>query len=171
MLLSQVLLSQNFLMKDKVSIIFAAASFVLSFVFNQMYNKLNYLVRVESIPFSRKRDYVKRIFYLNDYAKEIRLNPDVSDILFARFEEANTEVYQVEKKYANRKFLLGFLRRYVSNAMFGDVLYISYLVFQAAVRGALSFSTVAILYNSFGRMKECVSLRMYILLPVRPVST
>ena len=86
MLLSQVLLSQNFLMKDKVSIIFAAASFVLSFVFNQMYNKLNYLVRVESIPFSRKRDYVKRIFYLNDYAKEIRLNPDVSDILFERFE-------------------------------------------------------------------------------------
>ena len=143
-----------FLMKDKVSIIFAAASFVLSFVFNQMYNKLNYLVRVESIPFSRKRDYVKRIFYLNDYAKEIRLNPDVSDILFERFEEANKEVYQVEKKYANRKFLLGFLRRYVSNAMFGDVLYISYLVFQAAVRGTLSFSTVAILYNSFGRMKE-----------------
>ena len=38
--------------------------------------------------------------------------------------------------------------------MFGDVLYISYLVFQAAVRGTLSFSTVAILYNSFGRLKE-----------------
>ena len=143
-----------FLMKDKVSIFFAAASFILSFVFNQMYNKLNYLVRIESIPFTRKRDYVKRIFYLSDYAKEIRLNPDVSDILFKRFEEANAEVYRVEKKYANRKFLLGFLRRYVSNAMFGDVLYISYLVFQAAVRGTLSFSTVAILYNSFGRMKE-----------------
>lgn len=147
-----------FLMKDKVSIIFAAASFVLSFVFNQMYNRLNYLVRIESIPFSRKRDYVKRIFYLNDYAKEIRLNPDVSDILFERFEEANAEVYQVEKKYANRKFLLGFLRRYVGNAMFGDVLYISYLVFQAAVRGALSFSTVAILYNSFGRLKRGMSI-------------
>ena len=143
-----------FLMRDKVSIFFAVASFVLSFAFNQMYNKLNYLVRIEGIPFTRKRDYVKRIFYLNDYAKEIRLNPDVSDILFERFEEANAEVYKVEKKYANRKFLLGFLRRYVSNAMFGDVLYISYLVFQAAVRGTLSFSTVAILYNSFGRLKE-----------------
>ena len=143
-----------FLMRDKVSIIFAVLSFVLSFAFNQMYNKLNYLVRIESIPFSRKRDYIKRIFYLNDYAKEIRLNPDVSDILFKRFEEANGEVYKVEKKYANRKFLLGFLRRYVSNAMFGDVLYISYLVYQAAVRKVLSFSTVAILYNSFGRLKE-----------------
>ena len=141
-------------MKDKVSVIFVAISFVLSFVFNQIYNKLSYLVRIETNPFSRKRDYVKRIFYLNDYAKEIRLNPDVSDILFEKFEEANDEVYKIEKKYANRKFILGFLRRYVSNAMFSDVLYISYLVFQAAVRGVLSFSTVAILYNSFGRLKQ-----------------
>lgn len=143
-----------FLMKDKVSILFVTVSFVLSFVFNQIYNKLSYLVRIETNPFSRKRDYVKRIFYLSDYAKEIRLNPDVSGILFERFEEANDEVYKIEKKYANRKFVLGFLRRYVSNAMFSDVLYISYLVFQAAVRGALSFSTVAILYNSFGRLKQ-----------------
>lgn len=143
-----------FLMKDKVSILFAAISFVMSFVFNQMYNKQNYLVRVESIPYSRKRDYVKRIFYLNDYAKEIRLNPGVSDILFKRFEEANDEVYMVEKKHTKKKFLFGFLSRYVSNAMLGDVIYISYLVYQAAVCKTLSFSTVAILYNSIGRMKN-----------------
>ncbi len=143
-----------FFMKDKVSIIFAIVSFVLSFVFNQMYNKMNFLVRVEGNPFTRKRDYIKRIYYLNDYAKEIRLNPDVSKILFRNFEEANDEVYRIEKKYTQRKFLLGFLRRYVSNAMFSDVLYISYLVFQAAVRGSLSFSTVAILYNSFGSLKN-----------------
>ena len=143
-----------FLMKDKISILFAAISFVMSFVFNQMYNKQNYLVRVESIPYSRKRDYVKRIFYLNDYAKEIRLNPGVSDILFKRFEEANDEVYMVEKKHTKKKFLFGFLSRYVSNAMLGDVIYISYLVYQAAVCKTLSFSTVAILYNSIGRMKN-----------------
>lgn len=143
-----------FFMKDKVSIIFAVVSFVLAFIFNQMYNKMNFLVRVEGNPFTRKRDYIKRIYYLNDYAKEIRLNPDVSKILFKHFEEANDEVYEIEKKYTKRKFVLGFLRRYVSNAMFSDVLYISYLVFQAAVRKTLSFSTVAILYNSFGSLKN-----------------
>lgn len=143
-----------FLMKDKISILFVTFSFVTSFVFNQIYNKMNFLVRIESIPSVRKRDYVKRIFYLNDYAKEIRLNPDVSKILFERFEAANDEVYQTEKKYAGKKFLFGFLRRYVSNDMVSDVFYISYLVFQAAVRGTLSFSTVAILFNSFGRLKE-----------------
>lgn len=148
-----------FLMKDKVSILFVATSFVLSFIFNQLYNKRNFLVKIESLPFSRKRDYVKRIFYLNDYAKEIRLNPDVSNILFERFEKANDEVYEVEKKYAKSKFFLGFMSGYISNNMFGDVLYISYLVFQAAVRKTLSFSTVVILYNSFGRLKK--SMRIF----------
>lgn len=143
-----------FLWKDKMSILFVAASFVLSFVFNQMYNKLSYRTRIEENPHVRKRDYVKRIYYLNDYAKEIRLNPKVSDILFDEFEKANDDVYHVEKKYAIRKWRLGFLQSYVSNAFFSDVLYISYLVFRAAVMGTLSFSTVAILYNSFGRLKQ-----------------
>lgn len=148
-----------FMMRDKFSILFAAASFVLSFVFNQMYNKLNYLAKVEGLPGSRKRDYVKRIFYLPDYAKEIRLNQGVSDILFERFKKANDEVYEVEKKYVKKKFFLGYLRRYISNDMFSDVLYISYLVFMATVGGAISFSTLAILYHSFGRMKN--SMRIF----------
>ncbi len=143
-----------FLAKDKFSVIFAVVSFVLSFVFNQIYNKFNYLVRIESNPHARKRDYVKRIFYLNDYAKEIRLNPDVSNVLFDQFEKANDDVYEVEKKYTRKKFFFGFMRQYVANAFFSDVLYISYLVYCAAVRGTLSFSTVAILYNSFGRLKS-----------------
>lgn len=133
---------------------FVTVSFVLTFVFNQLYNRKNFLVRVEGNPFTRKRDYVKRIFYLNDYAKEIRLNQDVSDILFKHFEDANDEVYKVEKKYARKKFFLGFLKNYVCNDMFSDVLYITYLVFSAAVLGTLSYSSVVILYNSFGRLKN-----------------
>ena len=143
-----------FFTKDKWSIIFALISFVLAFIFNQKYNKKNYLVRIESNPFSRKRDYVKRVFYLNNYAKEIRLNPDVSNILFRQFEEANDEVYRIEKKYAWKKFVLDFLRKYLCNDFISDVVYISYLVFQAVVIGALRFSTVAILFSSFGNLKR-----------------
>lgn len=147
-----------FFIKDKVSIPFAVVSFVMAFGFNQLFNKLTFKIRIARNPHERKREYVKRVFYLSDYAKEIRLNPEVSDILFDRFEEANEEVYQVEKKNANRRFFLSFMRRYVSNSFFSDVLYISYLVFQATVRKALSFSSVAILYNSFGRLKRGMSI-------------
>lgn len=147
-----------FLARDSFSIVFAAISFVMAFLFNQLYNKLSYKIRIARNPHERKREYIRRVFYLNDYAKEIRLNPEVSDILFQRFEEANDEVYRVEKKHAGRRLFLSVMRRYVSNDFFSDVLYISYLAFQAAVRGTLSFSGVAILYNSFGRLKRGMSV-------------
>ena len=147
-----------FFMKDKASILFAAVSFVMAFAFNQLFNRLTFKIRIARNPHERKREYVKRVFYLSDYAKELRLNPEVSGVLFDRFEEANEEVYQVEKRNANRRFFLSFMRRYVSNSFFSDVLYISYLVFQATVRKALSFSSVAILYNSFGRLKRGMSI-------------
>ena len=143
-----------FFMKDKVSIIFVVISFVLSFLFNQIYNRLSYKIRITRNPFERKREYVKRVFYLGDYAKELRLNPEVSDVLFERFEEANNEVYQIEKKNAKRRLFLNYMSSYVSNSFFSDVLYITYLTFQAAVRKTLSFSSVAILFNSFGRLKR-----------------
>ncbi len=148
-----------FLFKDPASVIFAILSFVLSVIFEQIYNKLNYKVRIESLPFSRKRDYTKRIYYLSDYAKEIRLNPDVSDVLFKQFEDANDEVYKTEKKYARKKWILGFIRGFVCNALISDVLFIIYLVYQSAVLHNLSFSTVAILYGSFGRLKR--SMRVF----------
>ena len=105
-----------FIYKDKTAILFALGAFVFSMIFEQLYNKQNYLAKIESIPASRKRDYIKRIYYLNDYAKEIRLNPGVSDVLMERFEAANDEVYAVEKKYALKKWFFGFMRRYVCNS-------------------------------------------------------
>ena len=148
-----------FIYKDKTAILFAVGAFVLSMIFEQLYNKQNYLAKIESIPNTRKRDYVKRVYYLNDYAKEIRLNPGVSDILNDGFEKANDEVYKIEKKYALKKWFFGFMRRYVSNSFFADVLFIGYLVYQAAVLHSISFSTVAILYGSFGRLKN--SMRVF----------
>lgn len=148
-----------FIYKDKTAILFAVGAFVLSMIFEQLYNKQNYLAKIESIPNTRKRDYVKRVYYLNDYAKEIRLNPGVSYILNDGFEKANDEVYKIEKKYALKKWFFGFMRRYVSNSFFADVLFIGYLVYQAAVLHSISFSTVAILYGSFGRLKN--SMRVF----------
>lgn len=143
-----------FFAKDKFSIIFAVLSFVMGFGFNQLYNKLSYRLRMERNPFERKREYVKRVFYLPNYAKELRLNPKTADILYEEFEKTNEEIYQVEKSYAKKKFFTGFLRRYISNDFISDVVYISYLIYRAVIARALSYSGVAILYNSFGRMKR-----------------
>lgn len=147
-----------FLYKDRFSILFAAASFFMAFGFNQVYNRLTFGLRMERNPFERKRDYVKRVFYMQDYAKELRLNPDMAKSLYQEFENCNKEIYQVEKSYTRKRFWLSFLRRYVSNDFISDVVYVSYLVFRAAVMGSLSYSSVAILFHSFGRMKRSMSI-------------
>ena len=143
-----------FLMKDKVSIIFVVISFIMSVCFNQLYNRICFRVRIDRNPVERKREYTKRVFYLSDYAKELRLNPEVADILQERFKKANDEIYEIEKKYSKRRFILSYMKRHISNNLFSDFIYTSYLVYKAAVMHALSFSSVAILFNSFGRLKQ-----------------
>ncbi len=148
-----------FLNRDKLSVLFAVIAFILSFAFSLAYNKVSYKIRVAKNPPERKREYVKRVFYLPDYAKELRLNPKVNDLLMKKFEEANKEVYDAEKKYAYKHFRLDYIKSYLTNDFVSDVLYISYLVMLSAVRHVLSFSAVAILFNNFGRLKR--SLRVF----------
>jgi ATP-binding cassette, subfamily B, bacterial len=147
-----------FLVKDSVSIFFVIFSFASSFIFMQIFNKINYKIRLEKNPNERKRAYVNRVFYLNDYAKELRLNPDVSSKLFKKFKEANDAIYEIDKANAKRKFIITFIKDYVCNDFISDVLYIAYLVYKTVVLHAISYSSVVILFNSFGRLKS--SLRM-----------
>ena len=142
-----------FFYKDRVSILFAVVSFFMAFCFNQIYNRLTFQLRVIRNPLERKRDYVKRVFYMQDYAKELRLNPKMAEVIYQNFEQCNEEIYKVEKSYTWKRFWLSFLRRYVSNNFISDVVYASYLVFRAVIMGGLSYSSVAILYHSFESLK------------------
>ena len=147
-----------FLKKDKLSVLFAVISFVLTFLFTMAYNKISFKIRMEKNPHERKREYVKRVFYLPDYAKELRLNSELNEVLMDRFEKANQDVYDAEKKYARKHFAIGYLRNYISNDFVSDVLYISYLVFLSAIKHVLSYSTVAILFHNFNRLKRSLSV-------------
>ncbi len=87
-----------FLVTDAAGILFVLASFALNFLFAKALNKLNYEVRMKTNPLERKRNYVSRIFYLSDYAKELRLYPGTADLLEQDFMQANGEMIRVEKK-------------------------------------------------------------------------
>lgn len=147
-----------FYYKDRMSILFAVLSFIVAFGFNQIYNRLTFKLRVEKNPLERKREYIKRVFYMQDYAKELRLNPEVAEIIYQDFKHCNEEIFLIEKQYTRRRFAVSFLRRYVSNNFISDVAYISYLVARSAVMGALSYSSAAILYNSFGKLKRSMKI-------------
>ena len=148
-----------FLVKDKLSIVFVAITFIFSVIFSKAYNKLAYEIRMRRYPPERKRDYVKRVFYLKDYAKEIRLDPEVTDSLEERFFLANDEVYQAEASLARKKFGMAFLKDFVCGHLVNDYIYTAYLVYRYLIQHAISLSSLVMLFNWFGGLKR--SMRVF----------
>ena len=143
-----------YLLTDAAGILFVLASFVLRFFVARVLNKLNYRVRLRVNPLERKRNYVSRVFYLNDYAKELRLHPAVGDRLEEEFAEADDTIYREQKKVGIKRSLLGFTRDYVVGDFIMDGLYITYLVFQAAVLHTIPYSDAVVLFNRTGSLRR-----------------
>ena len=151
---SIVLSGAFFIGNDPVSFIFIAASFAASLWSGKAINKLNFKIRNEKNPHERKLGYVNRVFYLNDYAKEVRLNTEVSDELLRDFDETNDKVLDIDKKNAGKRFGLQLLKDYICNNFLIDVLYMIYLVYSAAVLHRISYSNVAVMRGTANRMKN-----------------
>lgn len=143
-----------FLTTDAPSMIFVLASFGLTFFFSQILNRVNFSSRVGKNPPERKRAYIHRVFYMNEFAKEIRLNPDITDRLYEEFDVTCGQIRDIEKKYAAKRSLLSFVSGYLTNDFISDVIYITYLVFRAAVSHAISYSSVVVLWNTSGGLKH-----------------
>lgn len=143
-----------YLLTDLVGILFVFVSFVLNFFLAKGINKLNYNVRLKVNPHERKRNYVSRLFYLNDYAKELRLHPEVGDMLEDEFDEANEEIVQIQKGAAKKRTGLLFTQRYLAGDFIIDGLYIAYLIFQAAVLHTIDYSNAVVLFNRTGSLRS-----------------
>lgn len=146
-----------FFTMDITSILFVIATYILRTIFKGMSNKLKFRVRLRENVLERRRSYVQRVFYLNEYAKELRLNKEASARLHEKFEENNKELYKLQKEVAKKRLLLETMANYISTDFIMDVLYISYLVYKAAVLGAISYSNVVVLYNSAGSLRRGLS--------------
>lgn len=143
-----------FLMKDPVSVIFVVVSFAASFWIHNIANKIRYRLKLKINPLEKKRQYVHRTFYLSAYAKELRLNKKLSKRLHREFEETNEAIFGCSKEVSKKLMFLNVLTSYVCNDFIFDGVYLGYLVFQAAVRHALSFSGLVVLYNSAGGLRN-----------------
>lgn len=137
-----------FLIEDVVSVVFILVIFVGSFVLNQVVNKLNFKIRIQKNQYERKMQYINRTFYLEDYAKEIRLNSEVADVFLDDFAKTNKEVYDIESRYAAKRFGLDFTKEYVCNTFIHDVLYMIYLLYRAMIVKAISYSNVVVLFKA-----------------------
>ncbi len=146
-----------YIMTDPTGIAFVFASFILRFVVSKKLNKVNFENRVAVNPHMRKRDYVSRVFYLKDYAKELRLHPNAGVQLEQEFAEANDNIIAEHKKVAVKRVWFQFLKDYGVGDFLIDGLYITYLVYKAAVLHSVNYSDAVILFNRTGSLRGSMS--------------
>lgn len=152
---TSILLSGAFFIgNDPVSFLFVAVSFAASLWAGKALNRLNFKIRNGKNPYERKLGYVNRVFYLNDYAKEVRLNTEVSDLLLSDFDATNDAVLSIDRQYAGKRFFGQFAKDYLCNDFLIDVVYMVYLVYSAAVLHRISYSNVAVMRGAANRMKN-----------------
>ena len=92
-------------------------------------------------PYERKADYVGRVFYLADYAQEIRLSR-VSEILQDDFDEAIEGQITVHKRYAKKLFWTGILRDFATSILI-NIGIITLLVYKIMVEGTITLGDFA----------------------------
>ena len=146
-----------YLMTDPTGIVFVFVSFILRFVVSKKLNKVNYDNRIAINPHMRKRDYVSRVFYLKDFAKELRLHPNAGTQLEQEFAEANDNIINEHKKIAAKRVWFQFLKDYGVGDFLIDGLYITYLVYKAAVLHSVTYSDAVILFNRTGSLRGSMS--------------
>ncbi len=146
-----------YIMTDPTGIVFVFVSFIMRFVVSKKLNKVNFENRLAVNPHMRKRDYVSRVFYLKDFAKELRLHPNAGTQLEEEFAEANDNIITEHKKVAAKRVWFQFLKDYGVGDFLIDGLYITYLVYKAAVLHSVNYSDAVILFNRTGSLRGSMS--------------
>ncbi len=142
-----------FVTLDAFGIVFILISLSVTLVMKSYSGRVQFAQDAELKPIERKRSYFNRIFYLNDYAKEIRLNP-VADQLKNEFSETNSKVYPIVNKYGKKNALAGFIGDYFSNDILINTVYLGYLVYQTVVREVLSYGSTMALFSASSSLKN-----------------
>jgi len=133
---------------DKHLILFVISPFIGNYIFGALLNQFKLRMYKENIPYTRRTEYVNRVMYLSDYAKEMRLS-QVYNVLENTYKDAVKKSAATYKKYRWKNLASGFGQYYFSYPIIfeGILLYGSYC---AVVLKTIVLSEFAVLVSMMG---------------------
>ena len=116
-------------------------------------NKMRYARRAAAKKYHRRMDYIKRMFYLPDYAKEIRLNGGVKDGCFKKYEKTNDEMIDELSHRSRRILWIDTVNWGLQNVLleYGTTLF---LVYEALVKKSIDYTAVIVMMTTTWRLSS-----------------
>lgn len=137
---------------NPILLIFAVAMTIISFVTQRKHIEIRYAANNELKPVERERDYAKRVFYLSDYAKEIRLSR-IHEVIHDNFVDANNRLCDIQWKASKKHFRLSLISETLFEIV-GTIGMYGYLAYEVMVSGRLTFGDFGALSQSTGRFSS-----------------
>lgn len=127
---SLITISSILLTIDPFCLVIILAVIVIFMPLSKYIGDLQMNRRIDNTKFHRRADYFQRIFYLQDYAKEVRMN-NIKPILMERYNDSADDIIANQKKYwgkITRLYCFQEIGVQVLGFMFILPLYLGYLV-------------------------------------------
>lgn len=97
-IVSLIAVSSVIFVIDPVCLLIIFASIIIFMPLSTKIGRLQMERRIDNTKFHRRSDYFQRIFYLQDYAKEVRMN-NIRPLLMERYNDAADDVIANQDKY------------------------------------------------------------------------
>lgn len=128
---------------DHYAVLFILSPLIGNFVFGHFKNKYEFKRYTEQAPDDKVLNYVNRVMYLPDYAKEIRLS-NVFSLLKRQYRDATQHKVRTAVKYAFSNASLSFLKiTFTFTVIFEGVLL--YAIYRNRVTGSISLAQLTVM--------------------------
>lgn len=149
---SGVILLAIVVQMDLVIFIFAILIHLASQGINVLKNKVNFRNYQEGLIHNRQINYVNRVFFEKQYAKDMKLT-NLSHLLFEKMKTAAEGLEKVNARFGKKKAGLESGNRLVQ-VVLGDLVTLLYLSYQTLIHHLYSFGSMAALWNSYNELKS-----------------
>lgn len=126
---------------DWVVITFSLLNLFFVVFLNVISRKINYQKSLELLKYDRSDSYVHRIFYIPEYAADIRIT-GLCRYLIEKFDISKNEKVKISKKYLNKNLVISFFIKLIPMIIF--IFTIIYLVSKTA-NGTTTYGDFALL--------------------------
>lgn len=135
---------------DPVMVLFALVASIINFIINLKQSKLSYQIEKEINPSYRKINYVGRIYYLKDFAKDLRITK-VHRPLSDLYKKGKKGIVDVVKTSGKTQVFYSSLQNIIQiGAMAGIMVYLS----KSLMNNNLTAGEFAAVFNSYSQLSE-----------------
>lgn len=146
---------------SKLILLIMIVSFILDYLITDKDNKSYYKYELEVTRYERRRDYYQRVFYLKEYAKELRLNKHIAESYIDEYCRSNNTVRDISLKYGPLWTLFYILKYLLVGIIINRGLVFSIVAYQVLGSGSLSIGGSYAVFSSvsgfFGKVSSVIS--------------